>query len=183
MNLEKPIFTESLVISVFQEKDCTDEYIAWLNDPEVNRFLEVRFKLQTFDLARRHIIECLQSDQVLFCKIEVRRPQIHLVGTCTIRLDRNNKVAEVGIMLGDRKSHGLGYAQEVMGAIKGLCFDYFDIRKLYAKVYASNAKSINLFKRSGFVIEAVLTDYALLNNALEDVLVLSCPRSTNHLLI
>jgi ribosomal-protein-alanine N-acetyltransferase len=180
MKIEKPIMTESLVVSTFLEKDCTDNYIVWLNDPEVNKFLEVRFELQTFELARKRIIQCLQSDLVLFCKIEVPRPQSYLIGTCTIRLDNNHRVAEVGIMLGDRNSRGLGYAQEVMGAIKDLCFKDFDVRKLYAKIYSSNVKSINLFKRSGFVIEAVLTDYALLNGALEDVLILSCPRGADH---
>lgn len=156
------------------ESDCNDKYISWLNDPIVNRFLEVRFNRQTIESAKLHVENCRQSDSILFCKIEINGEHDSMIGTCTLRIEKNHNTAEIGIMIGDRNMQGLGYAKEVVQALKTKAFDNFRIRNIYANVYASNRNSINLFQNNGFIIEAVLKNGALLNGKPEDIIILTC---------
>jgi len=51
--------------------DCGPRYLSWLNDPEVNRYLEIRCQTQTEE-SIRSFVAAIQADHwsYLFCIIE-----------------------------------------------------------------------------------------------------------------
>ncbi len=50
---------------------ATEEYVNWLNDPQVNRFLWVRYERQTLEKITDYINEIRESeDKIIFAMIE-----------------------------------------------------------------------------------------------------------------
>jgi RimJ/RimL family protein N-acetyltransferase len=47
----------------FNEEDISPQYIGWLNDPTVNRFLEVRFTHQTFETVLHYVRGFYQEEE------------------------------------------------------------------------------------------------------------------------
>jgi len=47
----------------FNEEDISPQYIGWLNDPTVNRFLEVRFTHQTFENVLHYVQGFYQEEE------------------------------------------------------------------------------------------------------------------------
>ena len=70
------ILSERLIYRRLDEKDVTEEYIYWLNDPVINRFLEVRHSPQT-------ISSCLE-----FVKQTNLDPAQHLFGMFLVHFDK-----------------------------------------------------------------------------------------------
>ena len=55
------IKTKRLLLRDIKVEDITDEYVNWLNDPEVNRFLEIRFQRHTRETVTRFIKQKLED--------------------------------------------------------------------------------------------------------------------------
>ena len=45
----------TITLKVFKESYINDEYLSWLNDKEVTKFLEIRFQKQTSRSALSYI--------------------------------------------------------------------------------------------------------------------------------
>tara|TARA_B100000745_G_scaffold299069_1_gene249039 strand:- start:1242 stop:1802 length:561 start_codon:yes stop_codon:yes gene_type:complete len=84
-----------------------------------------------------------------------------LIGTANItEIDWKNKNAFHGMMLGDTKSRGKGYAQDVVMAIMRFAFDELGLNRLDGDMIASNEVSINFYtKKCGWEIEGVKKDW------------------------
>ena len=42
-------------------EDVSEDYVGWLNDPEINEFLEVRHHAHTLASVREYVRECLEK--------------------------------------------------------------------------------------------------------------------------
>ncbi len=64
----------------FREEDVCERYVAWLNDPQVNRFLEVRFQPQTLETGRTFVRSFYGSVEKYMWGVSTNDPH-ELVGT------------------------------------------------------------------------------------------------------
>jgi RimJ/RimL family protein N-acetyltransferase len=80
-----------------------------------------------------------------------------LVGTANlVNIDWKNKNAFHGMMLGDKKTHGKGYAQDAVMALMRYAFDELGLNRLDGNVIEYNHLSINFYtKRCGWEREGV----------------------------
>lgn len=142
----------------------SDRYIDWLNDPEVNQFLEVRFAPQNRQTATEFVesfadgIECYMWGIYPSDKAEP-------VGTVTLqKVDRNNGAAEFGIMVGDKEYWGKGAAAESIRLVARFSFDRLGLRRLAAGTYASNHGINFTLKQLGFTVEGKVRRAFVLNS-------------------
>ncbi len=80
----------------------------------------------------------------------------------------SNKRAGVGILI-DEKERNNGYASEALGLIIKYAFKLLRLRQLYCNIIVDNEKSINLFKKHGFVINGTRKDWVLIGDGWKDV--------------
>jgi RimJ/RimL family protein N-acetyltransferase len=168
MKLQKPIASQRVILDTFTEEKVGDKYLEWLRNPEINRFLEVRHRKIDLINARDFVRKHSESPSSLFLSVETIDGA--LIGTCTLSVSFEHRVAEIGIMIGDSQFHGKGYASEVIKLLENLAGNFYQMRKITAGVYSSNVKSKNLFERNGFQFEALLERQVILNGKEEDVL-------------
>ncbi|RYU92903.1 GNAT family N-acetyltransferase [Emticicia agri] len=124
-------------------------YADWINDPEVNKYLETR---QTTLEQLEDFVKGQEKKDILFWAIQLKDSNKHIGN---IKIDPINDVdasGEYGILMGDKSEWKKGYAQEASERIIKFCFDEFNLSKITLGVVEENTAAVNLYKRLGFEI-------------------------------
>ncbi|MQF95308.1 MAG: GNAT family N-acetyltransferase [SAR202 cluster bacterium] len=137
----------------FTEEHLSERYLGWLNDPEVNRFLEIRFTPQTRDTVTEYIQAIYQSKEAYMWGIYPKGND-QPVGTATLLgINRNHDSAGIGLMIGDKEYWGSNCALEVLGLVAEFAFETLGLRRLAEESSGPN-HSINFtLRRFGFTFE------------------------------
>lgn len=151
--LHDPLKGGRFTLRPFTEEDISDRYIGWLNDPEVNRFLEVRFVRQTYETA----LEFVRS---FYGEVEKYMWGIYPndaagpIGTTTLHeIRRNHGTGEIGLMIGEAEYWGKGASNEAKELVLEFAFETLGLRRATGGCYASNHGMNFTFKRLGFTFE------------------------------
>lgn len=149
------------------------DYVRWLNDPRVNRYLESRFVEHTLDSTREFVRQCRADPGTLFLGIRSDTLGGRHVGNVKLApIDRRHGLGEVGILVGEPDAWGRGIASIALLALSSIAQNQLSLRKLTAGCYASNVGSRKAFERAGFTVEGVRRDHFVLDGAPEDLVLL-----------
>lgn len=157
-----------VVLEPATERHLTDASIAWLNDPAVVRYSELRHRHH--DRAECEAYRAsLRASGHLMWAIHRRAEGDH-VGNITLYVDRVNGVADLAILIGRHDLHGqgLGYASWSL-ALDWACSQP-GVRKVTAGTMAENASMLAIFVRSGMHFEARRRDHFMLDGHPVDML-------------
>ncbi|HYI49020.1 MAG TPA: GNAT family N-acetyltransferase [Allosphingosinicella sp.] len=150
----------------------SDAYLGWLADPEVNRYLEVRFSPQGRAEAEAFVAAMLDSERDLLFGIHSIALGRHVGNIKLGPIDRNHGLGEIGIMVGDRSAWGQGIAPSAIRRVTAIAKSELGLRRLSAGCYASNVGSRKAFEKAGFAVEAMRPQHYLLDGKAEDALLL-----------
>ena len=158
MNRDQRIETSRLYLRCLVPDDAGKEYACWLNDPVVNQYLETRMATVT-DL-RKYIQEKLESDSALFFGIFWKTPTTpssllwqdgkHIGNVKLEPVDREKKVATMGLLIGDKEYWRRGVGTEVTNAVVQFAFDTLGLREVNLGVIANNFPAIRVYEKCGF---------------------------------
>jgi ribosomal-protein-alanine N-acetyltransferase len=142
--------TERLVLRPLSK--VTARQVAWLNDPEVVRFSEQRHREHTM-FSQINFINSFNDNSHLWGIHRIDTNE-H-IGNLSADHDPPNNVADVGIMVGETRHWGQGYATE---AWRGACTWLLDkegggMRKLEAGCMRANEAMVRIIRGSGFAQE------------------------------
>lgn len=143
-------------LSQVQIQDATDEYLFWLNDVEVNKFLETRWISQTLETIISHIKKVSSSPTELLLKIVVAAEEVHIGNIKIGPIDANNKSAELSYFIGNKSFWGQGYATEAINLCVDYCFETLGLYKIQAGCFETNIGSRKALLKSGFELEGRL---------------------------
>ena len=82
--------------------------VDWLNDPDVVRYSEQRHRKHDEETQQQYLMD----GPDVFREIHVGHGNYTFIGTVSAYIDRPNGVADVGILIGDKASWGMGYGTE-----------------------------------------------------------------------
>ncbi|MDO8633616.1 MAG: GNAT family protein [Candidatus Wildermuthbacteria bacterium] len=133
--------------------DATKEYAFWLNDKEVNRYLESRFKKETIGSIRSYVKKVRNDPQTHFFAIIRKDTGKHIGNIKLGPVDEYHGIAGIGIMIGDKQSWGKGFATEAIQLVARYAFNILKLHKLCAGAYANNIGSVKSLLKAGFVEE------------------------------
>jgi ribosomal-protein-alanine N-acetyltransferase len=160
--------TDRFLLRSLRESDVSQSYVGWLNDPEVNRYLEVRFKNQTLDSVRAYVASH-DGDRSFLLGIFAESGARHL-GNYSLVVEPEHARATLGVMIGDREWWGEGVVLETRGAILDLCFDRLDVEKVSGACYATNRAAIYNYQRQGWRADGVRKAHAISEGRRVDVI-------------
>ncbi len=141
----------------FTDTDITDTYLGWLNDPEVNRYLELRFARQTREMATSYVRSFYGGGEEKYMWGITPNGQAHPVGTITLAfINRVHQTGEIGLMIGNRDYWGRGASTEALQLLCEFAFDRVGLRRLVAGTYAPNRGMNFTYKQLGFTMEGRL---------------------------
>lgn len=135
--------------------DVTPRYCRWLNDPEVNRYLESRFRRHTLRSLERDVQGMLADARNVFFAIVLRDGDRHIGNIKLGPILKEHRLADMGILIGEKDCWGQGYAAEAIQLLVGYSFQVLRLHKVTAGCYASNQGSLKAFLKAGFVQEGL----------------------------
>lgn len=134
-------------------------FVHWLNDPEVVQFSE-----------QRHLKHTIESQRDYWT---LNSPNVHAIylshtnipiGSVSYQIDPCNKVANVGIMIGDKSVWGKGYGFEAWRATCNYLFYSGVARKVEAGCMLANAAMVTICEKYGMHPEGNKVDHFLLGD-------------------
>ena len=152
--------SERLILKPLDRSFISQNYVDWMNDDEVNKYLEsggdyTLEKLSSF-------LNQVQSNPILFWAIVIKESEKHIGNIKIDPISHRNKVGEYGIMIGDKEEWGKGYAKEATQVVIDFCFsDKLDLRKITLGVVSENTGALQLYKKRGFIQEGLLKHHAI----------------------
>lgn len=171
----KTIYTQRLVCEPLSLKHASNVYLNWLNDPEVYRYLESRGNYTMKKL--KNYLENIEEKQVFAWAICNKDSGAHIGNIKIDPIDEINKYGEYGIMIGDKKSWGKGFAKEASVEIIRFCFEVLDLRKINLGVISPNLNAIKLYTSLGFEVEGIFKKHKLFESNYCDVIRMSLFRN------
>lgn len=151
MLLRKPIETADLILRSLDTRLARGPYAAWMRDPTVTRYLEVRFAPPDEQALESFIARMNASEDSLLLGIFPRaEPQRHIGNIKLGPIDRRHQVAALGIAIGEREYRGQGLATQAIAAVSDYAFAELELARVEAGFYADNLPSQRAFLRAGF---------------------------------
>jgi ribosomal-protein-alanine N-acetyltransferase len=148
--------------------DCTAHYVSWLNDPNVNKFLETRFSTITLAEAAKFIKQQIKSaNSHLFAVIDNLSGR-HIGNLKIGPINPIHRYCELSYFIGEKSLWGAGYGTAAVRTAIVTAFDQLSVRRLQAGVYESNIQSQKVLEKNGFAQEARLRSQLLGPNGWED---------------
>jgi len=143
------------ILSPLTQGDITEEYIVWLNDPVVNKYLEVRHHNQTIETVTEYVDDFYKDLEKYIWGIYSEEEG--LIGTVNLHnIDRCHNTAELGLMIGNKDYWGKSASEEAISLVLDFAFDLLELNRVTGGTYSTNIGMIFTYKRLGFTREGVM---------------------------
>jgi len=150
--------TERLNLYKVTEEFCNDNYLSWLHDKEVNKYLDSgNLPISLDDLIL--YVKNIPNDDI-FLAIVIKENKKHIGNIRIHSINYKNGLGESGILLGDKSEWGKGYAKEASIAVFNHCFNRLNLRKITMGAVQENIASIKLYEKIGFKQEGLFKKHA-----------------------
>ena len=175
--------SDGLILKELTSKDVTQQYVEWLNDSEINKYLESRFQYQNQLTVKEFVTACKESKVNFLFGIFIKNGMKHIGNIKLGPINTHHEYAEIGLMIGDKDFWGRGIASQVISMVTQFGFYELKLKKLGSGCYESNIGSKKAFEKSGYQIEGLMRNCVKLNNTRESVLRLGCLKTDFHPLV
>ena len=149
-----------------EKADVTDRYVAWLNDPEIYRYLTIRYNVP---LSRQDVAAFVEN-----CA-QVRRPHWGIfyddrhIGNISCSLyDLNARWIDISFLLGEKGFWGQGITTNAVASVLDYLFFEQDFHRVQGGVCSGHDRSIQVFQKLGFRQESCLVEASVIDGEYED---------------
>ena len=149
--------------------DDAPRFVAWFNNPSVNRYLHIR-KLTLPEEKQWVKTRKKERPQTTFA-IDTSEG-IH-VGRTSLILDKRNNNASFGIMIGEPRYWGRGLGSETVQLMLDLAFRKMKLHRVELKVYSYNPRARKVYIRAGFCNEGIKREHVRFGGKYHDVHMMS----------
>ncbi len=150
--------------------DCSDSYLSWLNDPDVNRY-SGRAPSCTKDQMIEYVSRMnAHGSGHLLMGVFWKSTNEHIGNTLLGPIDKKNANAEISNLIGEKRFWGKGVAVEADRLMIDFAFTILDIHKITIGNIAPNRAATFMSRQLGFVLEGTLKEQMLWNGVFTDVL-------------
>jgi RimJ/RimL family protein N-acetyltransferase len=161
------------------ERSDLPQFVAWLNDPEVRRFLLVDLPISQANEEGwfENMLKRPPEEQPF--AIEIKEGDgWRIIGNCGFfDVGQRTHSAEVGIMIGDKSYWNKGYGTEVMRTLLRIGFETLNLNRIFLRVDADNKGGIRAYEKAGFVHEGAFRQGTYREGHYVDMLFMSVLRS------
>jgi len=136
--------------------DVTDRYVSWLNDTEVNAYLETGKEAVSLEDVREFVQKNAGSSSSHMFAIILKSDDRHVGNIRLGGINWIHRYANLGILIGEKSCWGKGYGTEACQLLLRYAFGRLNLNKVTLGVYANHTGAIKAYERVGFKIEGCL---------------------------
>jgi RimJ/RimL family protein N-acetyltransferase len=141
-----------------QREDLSEKYLAWLNHPDINRYLESGIFPSTKESLERFYEGISQSkDQVILAIVD-KKTNRHIGNVKLGPINWIHRKATLGILIGEKQFWGKGICEEVTRLMVEYGFSRLNLNRIDLGVYAEHKAAIHSYEKVGFKVEGRLRE-------------------------
>lgn len=155
---------------VLRELTCDDvgpRYLTWMNDSQVNQYLETRWSEHDLEGIRSFVEAKLNSENEFLLGIFWNDCHVGNIKLGPVRVPHMR--CDISYFIGDKEVWGKGVASHAIGLALEMAFETLGMEKVCAGCYATNQASIRVLARNGFRQEGHRSSHVVLDGKREDV--------------
>lgn len=148
---------ELVRLRAFTEADIKPS-VEFMNDPEIIMNLDDDAPMPQSYETQKEWFEKQRKEHKdykdFFWAIETKDGKF--IGGCGVNhMDRKNRVARVGIFIGDKQYQDKGYGTDAMRVLLKFLFEEYNVNKVKLSVFDYNRRAIRSYEKCGFQTEVV----------------------------
>lgn len=139
------------------KKDVSQKYLDWMNDQEVQKYTEQKYKKHSIKSIRKFVEEKNKSKNNFLYGIFLKKKKLnsHIGNIKLGPINYTHKTSEISYFVGEKKLWGKNYATLAIKEIIKIA-KIKKIKKIRASLYEMNKGSFEVLKKNGFKIEGKL---------------------------
>jgi len=168
----KLIESERLYFRWVEEKDVTEKYVGWMNDKEINQYMETWHYPHSEENIREYVRQHFEKrDEPFFAIMKkgvpnsswsgiplpdgefFNDPDIHIGNIKLGPLNYIHRYADVSLFIGEKDLQGQGYGTEAIKLISDYGLYTLNLHKICAGIYSCNYASRKAFEKAGFILD------------------------------
>jgi [ribosomal protein S5]-alanine N-acetyltransferase len=139
------VFLKSLV-----PEEVGQYYADWLNDPEIVKYLESRWKSYNLSDVKNYIQTINNGDKDYLLGIFLNGNNRHIGNIKIGGIDPIHRFANLGLIIGEKECWGKGYGTEAISLATQIAFHQLNLNCLIAGIYSPNLSSYRAFINAGW---------------------------------
>lgn len=151
------------------EWEDAEVFRHWVNDPEIMSLVDR--VLPVTSQGHRWWYEALIKDPhtVIFAIEDLAAK--NFIGCVWLhQIDYRHRLAEIRIVIGDKRSWGKGSGKEALKLLSNFAFEKLNLHKVFAFVLSTNQRAVNAFEQIGFSREALLKEEKYVDGVFVDMI-------------
>jgi len=144
-------------------KDIGAKYQKWMNDIEVNKYTEQKYKKHSLKNIKHFVIQKNKSKNEFLYGIFLKKNKSHIGNIKLGPINFIHKFAEISYFIGEKKLWGKEYATKAIKEIIKIARKK-KLKKLKAGLYEINFGSKKVLEKNGFIKEGVLKSEIIYKN-------------------
>ena len=140
--------TSRCIIKPFSEEFLSERYVSWLNDADVVRYSEQRFRNHDLASCRKYMESFTATPHHLWAIIS-RDASLGHVGNVNAYVNQHSGVADMGILIGEKRVWRTGLGTEVWLAVCRHLLLEAKMRKITAGTLSSNVGMLGIMQNVG----------------------------------
>lgn len=174
---------ERIFLRPLTQEEVTSTYVDWLNDSEINQYLESRWAIHTLESTQTFVQEMNDSQENhlfgIFLPGNAETEPRHIGNIKIGNINPYHRYAELGLIIGDKTTWGLGYGADAIRLATQYAFEDLELNKLTAGMYAPNRGSYKAFLKAGWNQVGTYTRHRQCNGDFVDEFILEIINNRN----
>ncbi len=172
------IMGEKLFLRALEKSDINDNYLMWINDPEVTKYMVTGSFPSNMEMLEEYYINMTKStNHVILAIVDIET--VKHVGNITLNnINWITRKAILGLMIGEKQFWGKGYGSEATNLVVRYAFDQLNLRRLWLGCYANHKSAIRVYEKAGFIIEGELKDEYYSDGKFHNMLIMGITRES-----
>lgn len=147
MKYFKKLVGDNIYLSPRNSEDV-EKFAQWLNDFETTDYTRRSSEILTIEAERKYLEEH-SNDEVALVIVKLENDE--MIGSISLeKINHLNRIATLGIFIGDRESRNKGYGSEAIKLILDYGFSYLNLNNIMLEVMGFNDRAIACYKKCGF---------------------------------
>jgi RimJ/RimL family protein N-acetyltransferase len=161
-----PLQGPRITLELFQEKYITEDYIGWLNDPEVVKYSNQRFKQHSRESCLNYL-QTFENANAIF--LSIQNQEYHL-GTMSVYFNPQHQTADIGIMVGNKNCWGEGIGYEAWLLLLTTLVETASVRKVTGGTLSCNKSMIRIMEKSGMQPDGIRRSQEIVDGKIYDII-------------
>lgn len=144
----KKLQGENIYLSPLAMNDA-EKFATWLNDFQITDYTGASAKVYSYEAETEWFAKNIKENPYIMAIIKMDNDEV--IGNISLNnIDRVNRKATLGILIGEDKNRSKGYGTEAIGLILEFAFKYLNLNSVFLTYLECNTRARKCYEKVGF---------------------------------